>query len=62
MPIPKPSEIFAATKASNTETPEPKKAVANKKPFVRKEHLTDRPLKNNPQLAALKASLDNRHK
>lgn len=39
-------------------TIESKKAPrAEKKPFVRKPHLTDRSLKNNPELLALKAQI-----
>lgn len=41
-----------------SETP-PKKV---KKPFVRREHLTDQVFKNNPQLAALKKQINPRAK
>lgn len=60
MLIPKPSEVPAAKPMNKV--PEPAKPLPPKKPFVRKEHLTDRALKNHPGLKELKAALDNRKK
>lgn len=48
-----PSRIM--TKPVEVEAPTPKEAFVHK--FVRKEHLTDRPFKNNPALTALRESL-----
>lgn len=44
-------------KLSFKETVEKVMAEPVKPPFVRKPHLTDRPLKNDPALLALKAQL-----
>jgi hypothetical protein len=52
-PKPKPP----AKKVVDQVAPQAAPIATVKKPFVRKEHLTDRPLKNNPFLIELRDAL-----
>lgn len=60
MDIPTPANIKAKLeekKAAKVEAQPKKAAEKPKKPFVRKEHLTDRPLKEHPGLKAIAEAL-----